>query len=653
MIEQKPSLFTLVPGQAPIELVAYYPSFSAYYPECELQTKRWLVGHAKPDWQFLDVGANIGYYSALMSRLAPQGHIHAFEPTTTIELFKRNIAHLNCANVTPHRIAVGTTTGKRGDSIFRIWGEPPEIQLYDFSTIDDIAKRLQLARLDCIKIDVDGFDLEALKGAQLTLQRFNPWLVVELNNDALSVRQQSTAQALAWLSSQGYDEALVLDDDNYILRRDVTGTRRPNRTASIRLRFDEEPIVFPSALSKNLVISGFFAPLPDAAKGTVAATPDGKSAFQIEAPGPRWTYAALLPRNRTTAESGAGPAIVEVSLEVKGGEIGLGCVKDVSDFIGREIYVAPLDGMQTIDIEVEDVSMVEALVFRNADVAGATAQIFVHGITAYAAAPGLAPPSPLLGMSRQTIDLAECRALPLNFRSEPTSKEALPIDIVSVGELGEVLGFDRPYVSPVRVVRTSLPYFQTERDETSIYSYLYANARPKRHLEFGTWQGHGVVVCAANCDAEIWTINLPGGETDADGKAIYADPSQSNASDSGSSIGWRYKQAGYENRVHQILCDSRHFDVTPFGDGFFDTILIDGGHTRDVVISDTDKAIPLLRRGGIMIWHDFCPDLETVRLMESPRGVIEAIVDNYALWRPHFSKLFWIRPSWMLVGIKS
>src|SRR5689334_25230754 len=64
-------LYTLVPGAQPIELIDYNPSFADYYPECELQTKRWFVENVGKDWVIFDVGANIGYYSILFSRLAP------------------------------------------------------------------------------------------------------------------------------------------------------------------------------------------------------------------------------------------------------------------------------------------------------------------------------------------------------------------------------------------------------------------------------------------------------------------------------------------------------------------------------------------------------------------------------------------------------
>ena len=125
------------------------------------------------------------------------------------------------------------------------------------------------------------------------------------------------------------------------------------------------------------------------------------------------------------------------------------------------------------------------------------------------------------------------------------------------------------------------------------------------------------------------------------------------STDAGTFIDWRYRAAGFADRVHQILCDSRELDTTAFGEGFFDSVLIDGGHMAEIVTSDTNKAVPLLRSGGIMIWHDFCPDPETIRRNEAPRGVISAIINNFSKLDQNFSKMFWIQPSWMLAGIKT
>jgi len=77
---------TNVPDSEPIKLIAYYEEFLGYYPNCEMQTKQCFVDNAKQDWVFLDIGANIGYFSILFSRLAPEGKVYAFEPTDTFDM---------------------------------------------------------------------------------------------------------------------------------------------------------------------------------------------------------------------------------------------------------------------------------------------------------------------------------------------------------------------------------------------------------------------------------------------------------------------------------------------------------------------------------------------------------------------------------------
>lgn len=209
---------TKVPGRPDIELPAFYKSFEWYYPNCELQTKDWFVRNAEPDWVYIDCGANIGYYSILFSQLSPKGQVYAVEPTATADMLERNLLHNHCDNVTVHKLAMGQHSGRRVEKIFRIWGGPPEELEYDFTTLDQFVEKLGLRKLDCIKIDVDSFDFEVLMGGEKTLERLDPWLVVELNH-ALGVRGQSNMAALSWLRERGYRHCLVLDYDNFVLRR--------------------------------------------------------------------------------------------------------------------------------------------------------------------------------------------------------------------------------------------------------------------------------------------------------------------------------------------------------------------------------------------------------------------------------------------------
>src|SRR4051812_10301420 len=119
-------MHTNVPGRPPIELPAFYPDFAWYYPNCELETKSWFVAHVQPDWQAIDCGANIGYYSILLAQLASQGCVWAVEPTDTADLLARNVAHHGLDNVVIERVALGSSPGRRVEDIHRLWGHGSE-----------------------------------------------------------------------------------------------------------------------------------------------------------------------------------------------------------------------------------------------------------------------------------------------------------------------------------------------------------------------------------------------------------------------------------------------------------------------------------------------------------------------------------------------
>ena len=162
---------TSIPGREPIELVAYYDELRDYYAQCELETKRWFVDHVRPDWSIFDVGANIGYYTILFSQLAPRGRVFAFEPTVTAAMLRANLEHNKVGNAEIHEVALGATTGDRSDRIYRLWGTDGEVKTYPFYKLDDFIEQHRIDRVDCIKIDVDSYDFEVLRGAEQTLLR--------------------------------------------------------------------------------------------------------------------------------------------------------------------------------------------------------------------------------------------------------------------------------------------------------------------------------------------------------------------------------------------------------------------------------------------------------------------------------------------------
>jgi hypothetical protein len=56
------------------------------------------------------------------------------------------------------------------------------------TTIDDLVRDMQLDRLDWIKMDIEGGEIEALKGAEMSLGRYRPHLFVEVHDTVDGVK---------------------------------------------------------------------------------------------------------------------------------------------------------------------------------------------------------------------------------------------------------------------------------------------------------------------------------------------------------------------------------------------------------------------------------------------------------------------------------
>lgn len=244
------------------------------------------------------------------------------------------------------------------------------------------------------------------------------------------------------------------------------------------------------------------------------------------------------------------------------------------------------------------------------------------------------------------------------------------IERVPLSVINERLNLPDSLAVPKTFLDTALAQFKMEIHDSILLKYLYKNLNPQRHLEIGTWKGYGTVLCLENCDATVWTVNLWEGEK-SHAEWVYHEAFQKrqdfsnekntkhrdgvffHQTDSYELIGLEYKKKSLGHRVCQIYSDSKKWDTKNYPEGFFDTCLIDGAHDKDSVISDTKKCLPLVKSGGVIVWHDFCLDMGVLESCTSPRGVIEAIhhLIEKGL-KNDFQHLFWAYPSWCLVGVK-
>ena len=131
---------------------------------------------ARPGMVALDVGANVGSYTMLLGRWAgPSGRVFSFEPAP--RLFKGLSRHVRLnhldATVTPVCSAVGARStmgrllvaGTAGESRLAGASEGGDTMAVAVTSIDDFCAR-EGVRPDFIKIDVEGAELDVLRGAR-------------------------------------------------------------------------------------------------------------------------------------------------------------------------------------------------------------------------------------------------------------------------------------------------------------------------------------------------------------------------------------------------------------------------------------------------------------------------------------------------------
>jgi FkbM family methyltransferase len=136
----------------------------------------------------LDIGANIGYYSLLSSKI-DNVKIHAFEPDQrNRERLDYHIKINNANNISLYSKALSDS---KGQSHFIShsddnWGmshisSEGKGDLINTSTIDSFVKEKYIGKIDIIKIDTEGHELNVVKGGNLTIERDKPVFAIEVS----------------------------------------------------------------------------------------------------------------------------------------------------------------------------------------------------------------------------------------------------------------------------------------------------------------------------------------------------------------------------------------------------------------------------------------------------------------------------------------
>jgi FkbM family methyltransferase len=181
-----------------------------------------------------DIGAHVGFYTLLASELVGEsGKVIAFEPVPrNLNYLKRHLEINRCNNV---KVIEAAVSDKSGISHFN---EGPNSSMGHLSedgsltvnsiSIDELVENDKIPTPDYIKIDIEGAELLALKGAKSTLSNYNPTIFLATHSHRVP---NVHIDCCNFLASLGYKLKPIVGDDLYATReifayKDDNCTRR-------------------------------------------------------------------------------------------------------------------------------------------------------------------------------------------------------------------------------------------------------------------------------------------------------------------------------------------------------------------------------------------------------------------------------------------
>lgn len=186
----------------------YEPRLTRLYRE--------LVG---PGMTVLDVGANVGWYTALFAGwVGPTGAVHAFEPLPRLAAFCRENVALNqtLAQIRVNEFALGSTVGDftvyTFDGLSDAHASATTLDRDDatphrcrVTTLDRYLSESGCRHVDFIKCDVEGHELEVFRGGKALLERGEaPPIAFEVNMRCLASRGIDSDDLRQALGAVGY-----------------------------------------------------------------------------------------------------------------------------------------------------------------------------------------------------------------------------------------------------------------------------------------------------------------------------------------------------------------------------------------------------------------------------------------------------------------
>lgn len=168
----------------------YYYFYKSHDERYEVNNLKKIINQ---DYLCWDIGANIGFYSFLLASIANNGQVFSFEPISkTYEYLQHGNKVNGFKHITLNNFALGSEKTSQkiffndenlcaGTASFVGSEQLSDYEVVDIDTIDNVVGNIPVP--DFIKIDVEGFQVQVIKGALNFFKQHSPMVMIEIDED--------------------------------------------------------------------------------------------------------------------------------------------------------------------------------------------------------------------------------------------------------------------------------------------------------------------------------------------------------------------------------------------------------------------------------------------------------------------------------------
>lgn len=196
-----------------LNLKHYNDHFTYWFSSTDLFLKN-TIKVIQPNDVVIDVGINIGNYLLHFAQKATSGSVHGFEPN--IEVFnyvKKNCSLNSFKNIYLNNFGLGNSSStfemaqineNLGMNKIVASGTLKNTFSIQVERFDDYVIKNNISTIDVVKIDVEGFEMNVLLGAEESINKWKPFLFVEIDDENLKLNNASFKIMQKWLQEKDY-----------------------------------------------------------------------------------------------------------------------------------------------------------------------------------------------------------------------------------------------------------------------------------------------------------------------------------------------------------------------------------------------------------------------------------------------------------------